>query len=100
MKKLLPLAIAGAATLSVASPAAAAPATVVVKNDSFTPKSVTINSGEAVTWDVQEGGHNIDVYQGPETFKSTNSKDAKGTQFTHTFTQSGTYSYICDYHSS
>ena len=89
-----------AAALAMAStPAWAAPASVVVDNHDFAPNAVTVNTGEAVTWDVREGGHNIDVYSGPETFKSTSGKDAAGTQFTHTFTKAGTYQYICDYHS-
>src|SRR4051794_33935202 len=48
-----------AAALAMATtPAWAAPATVVVDSHDFTPNAVTINSGEAVTWDVREGGHN------------------------------------------
>jgi|1185.fasta_scaffold13913_3 plastocyanin len=89
-----------AAALALAStPAWAAPATVVVDSHDFAPNAVTVNTGEAVTWDVRESGHNIDVWDGPEKFKSTSGKDAAGTQFTHTFTKAGTYQYICDYHS-
>src|SRR5947199_1053516 len=58
----------------------------------------TINTGESVTWNVTEGGHNVDV-MGPENFKSTNGTDKSGTQFTHTFTKPGKYTYLCDYHS-
>src|SRR3954462_1286516 len=89
-----------AAALALAStPAWAAPATVVVDSHDFAPSAVTVNTGEAVTWDVREGGHNVDVWDGPEKFKSTSGKDAAGTQFSHTFTKAGTYQYICDYHS-
>lgn len=89
-----------AALAMAATPAWAAPATVVLDNNDFMPGAVTVNTGEAVTWDVRDGGHNIDVWEGPETFKSTSGKDAVGTQFSHTFTKAGTYKYICDYHSS
>ena len=97
MKKILPLAFAGAATLAVASPAMAANVTIDWKDPSKTTSQ--INAGESVTWNVVEGGHNVDVYQGPETFKSTSGKDPKGTQITHVFNTPGTYQFICDYHS-
>jgi plastocyanin len=81
----------------VAAPAAhAAPVTIDWKEPSKTTSS--INAGEAVTWNVVEGGHNVDVTTGPETFKSTNGTDKTGTQFTHVFNTPGTYSFICDYH--
>ena len=91
---------AGIAACAFATPAVAAPASVSVQNDSFNPKNVAVNAGEAVTWNFMEGGHNIDVYSGPETFKSTSGKDASGTSFAHTFNTPGTYQYICDYHGS
>src|SRR3954468_393625 len=94
-----PLVIAtGIATLALASPAVADPATIAWDNGSDTTSS--INQGEAVTWDVLDSGHNVDVYQGPETFKSTSGKDAAGTKFSHVFNKPGTYKFICDYHSS
>jgi len=92
--------IAVVGSLLLAAPAAAAPATVGVNNDRFTPKSVTIDAGESVTWAFGEGGHNVDVYDGPETFKSTSGKNANGTTFAHAFAKAGTYSYVCDYHGS
>jgi len=68
--------------------------------DSQAPQNnPTINTGESVTWNVTEGGHNVDV-MGPENFKSTSGEDSSGTQFTHTFTKPGKYTYLCDYHSS
>jgi plastocyanin len=96
----MPLALtAGLATFAVAVPAAlAASATIAWDNGSDTTTS--INQGESVTWDVQGGGHNVDVYSGPETFKSTSGKDPVGTQFSHVFNKPGTYKFICDYHSS
>ena len=85
-------------TARLAAPAAhAAPATIDWKDPSKTTNQ--INAGESVTWNVVESGHNIDVISGPETFKSTNGKDASGTQFSHVFNTPGTYQFICDYHS-
>jgi plastocyanin len=91
---------AGVAALAVAAaPASAAPQTVVVNNHSFTADAVTVNTGEAVTWNVQESGHNIDVISGPAAWRSTTGKEPAGAQVTHVFSQAGSYSYICDYHS-
>ena len=97
MKKLIPLALAGASALVVASPASAANVTIDWKDPSKTTSSIV--AGESVTWNVVEGGHNVNVYQGPETFQSTSGKDPKGTQFTHVFNTPGTYQFVCDYHS-
>jgi hypothetical protein len=90
--------VTGIATLALASPAVADPATIAWDNGSDTTS--TINQGESVTWDVLDSGHNVDVYQGPETFKSTSGKDPAGTKFSHVFNKPGTYKFICDYHSS
>src|SRR3954468_5887721 len=98
MKQFIPLALAGAGALAVASPASAAHVTIDWQKPSQTPSQ--ISTGESVTWNVVEGGHNVNVYQGPETFMSTSGKDPKGTQFTHVFNAAGTYKFICDYHSS
>jgi plastocyanin len=85
--------------LALAAPAAqAAPATVNWQKP--TNASVAINQGEAVTWNVVESGHNIDVVSGPESWKSTSGKDPQGAQVTHVFNAPGTYTFICDYHSN
>ena len=60
----LTAATVGVAAAAIAAPAAmAAPATIGWDNGSDTTSS--INQGEAVTWDVQGGGHNIDVTRAP-----------------------------------
>ena len=91
-------AAAGASVLVVASPASAANVTIDWKDPSKTTNQIT--AGESVTWNVVEGGHNVDVYQGPETFMSTSGKDPKGTQVTHVFNTAGTYEYMCGLHPS
>src|SRR5436305_7870974 len=48
----------------------------------------TINTGETVTWNVTEGGHNIDVVA-PENFKSTSGTDKAGTTLGHSFPKQG-----------
>ena len=98
-----PVAVAALGALALAAPAGAAPATVVVNNKSFGPKSVTINSGDTITWDFQEGGHNAVSTDAPASFdsrpagKSTNSS---GTTWSTTLTKPGVYKYVCTEHSS
>src|SRR5436305_14698988 len=99
LPKTIPAAAVALGAFAFANPALAAPATVAVNNQSFNAKAVTVNAGDAVTWDFQEGGHNVDVVSGPETFRNQSGTTSSGTQFAHTFSKPGTYSYICDYHS-
>ena len=82
----------GAFAAAAAAPASAAPATVTVANDSFGPSAVTINAGEAVTWNFNEASHNA---KGDGW--SVNDAFGKGT-FSHTFDTAGTYSYVCQAH--
>jgi plastocyanin len=93
----IPAAAVALGAFIFANPAMAAPASVNVVNHSFQPGDVTINAGEGVTWNFQESGHNVDVYDGPEKFSS--GKGSAGTNYAHTFNTPGTYQYACDYHS-
>src|SRR3954447_16458400 len=100
-RRLAVLSAAAVAAVAAAGTAIAQPATINWTHsfDSSAPENnPTINTGESVTWNVTQGGHNVDV-MGPENFKSTNGTDSSGTQFSHTFTKAGKYTYICDYHS-
>ena len=76
-----------------ASTAAAAPATVTVDNDRFSPSAVTITAGETVTWNFAESSHNVqgDGWSGNDSFGT-------GT-YTRAFDTAGTFSYVCDAHS-
>ena len=77
--------------------AVAAPATVSVVDDAFTPANVAIAPGETVTWTWDAGGHNVRVTEGPVRFDS-GFKDAGGT-FSKALPTEGTYRYVCDAHS-
>jgi plastocyanin len=93
-----PLALtAGLASLALAAPAMAAPATVEVGDNFFGTDNVTVNTGEAVTWNWTGAGHNVDFTAGPEKITASPT-NGKGASYSHTFTKPGTYSYICDYH--
>ena len=76
---------------------AAAPGSVTIKDFDFGPASVTVNVGESVTW----------TNSGPSGHTATASDGsfdtgllAKGKSGSHTFTEPGTFSYICTPHPS
>lgn len=80
------------------------PNTVVVRDFSFTPAEITIQEGETVTWDFQEGHHNVNGTQStfpsnPASFKSGEPSPAPFT-YSFTFNVPGDYSYQCDPHST
>jgi plastocyanin len=93
----IPAAAVALGCFAFASPALAAPATVNVDDNFFSPANVSINSGESITWKFVGGGHNVDVISGPEKYR-TDEIDKGGT-VTKAFTKAGTYEYICDFHS-
>src|SRR6184192_4732813 len=76
--------------------------------DVFVPDSVNISVGDTVRWTWAEGGHSVtsgppcvpdSQYCSPDDmncFPGTTSN--QGTIYTHTFSQSGTYSYHCIVH--
>src|SRR5436190_869284 len=82
--------------------AATTPPTVNVAdasgNNVMDPSSTTIKTGDTVTFHWNEGGHNVHFQSSPEGdvdlgYHST------GYEVSHTFTQPGTYKFVCDSHS-
>jgi plastocyanin len=74
---------------------AAAPGSVTIRDFSFSPASVTVNVGEAVTW----------TNSGPTAHSATATDGSfdtgvfpKGQSRSHTFQEAGTFSYICTPH--
>ncbi len=92
------LAACGGSSNSAASaptvPVANLGATVSLKNISFNPGTVTINAGQAVAWAFHDGSIPHDV-SGPGFASAT---ESSGT-YVHTFSQPGTYKYVCTIHS-
>lgn len=90
--KVILLAIV-AATLLASVSAQAATTSVNIKNNAFSPQSVTIKAGDTVTWTNQDSvQHNVDF----ESFKSD--LLSQGQTYSHTFDTPGSYSYDCDVH--
>ncbi|HMK46690.1 MAG TPA: plastocyanin/azurin family copper-binding protein [Methanocella sp.] len=72
---------------------AATAATVNIKDNQFTPQSVTIKAGDTVSWVNQDQvKHDVDL----DTAKSP--LLGKGETYSHTFDKPGKYSYDCDVH--
>lgn len=102
MRKLIVIvAIAGAAALAAVPAMSALASTptksVSVKDNFFTPKTVTIRRGTRVTWAWHSFGilHNVTVTSGPSKFHSGNKG---GGTYSHLFTKKGTYHLICTLH--
>ena len=95
MRKLL----AGAAVLAaalLATTAFGATKTVAVKDNFFSPKSISISKGTKVTWKWRGTSfHNVTVKTGPQKFHSK--LQQKGS-YSHTFTKAGTYTLLCSVH--
>ena len=63
-------------------------------SDTFSPKTLTIQVGDTVTWTNAGGFHNVDATDG--SFR--NGDPASGWTYSHTFTSAGTVNYQCDAH--
>ena len=63
--------------------------------DTFSPKTLTIQVGDTVTWTNAGGFHNVDATDG--SFRNGNPSSSTWT-FSHTFTAAGTVNYQCDTH--
>jgi plastocyanin/dipeptidyl aminopeptidase/acylaminoacyl peptidase len=108
--RLLPI-LLSALLLAVLPAAASADVTVDVppNNVIFDPASVSIQTGQSVTWDFSTAnfGHNIVLLQEGAAFPATNpgpggalfTFNVGGTAtFTKSFTQAGTFNYLCSLH--
>ena len=70
--------------------------TVGVRDDHFTPKTLTISKGTKVTWKwLGVLRHNVTVKRGPSKFRSKT--QVKG-MFSHVFSRAGTYHLVCTIH--
>jgi plastocyanin len=97
-RRLTVLAVTGvAACAAVVAPAFAATRTVAVKDDFFSPKSMTVAKGTTIRWVWQgEAPHNVTVVSGPVKFRSGNKTSGS---YTRKLTRSGTYKLVCTIHS-
>jgi amicyanin len=68
---------------------------VTIKDFEFTPSTLTIKVGDAVTW-TNNGPSTHTVTADDGSFESGNL--SKGKTFSHTFNAAGTFSYHCGPH--
>lgn len=77
------------------APGDTGPLTVVLEDIEFKPGTLTVKSGDTVTWRFEDKGIPHNVVANDESFKS-DIKDAG--VFEHTFEKPGTFSYSCTVH--
>ncbi len=88
-------ALASAVLFGLTSPATAASHEVQVTDSAFGTAVLTVQVGDTVTWtNVDDSPHTVTSDDG--SFDSGNMDE--GATFTFTFTQPGTYTYVCAYH--
>ena len=101
---LLIVVLMGLASLSVLAPVTEASPTrathsVSIQGFAFGPSSLTIDTGDSVTWTNNDGTtHTATSTSGPASFDSGGISG--GATFTFSFTTAGTYDYRCDIHTS
>jgi len=97
VKRSLTLVLALAAfAVGLVAPSLAATRYVSVKDDFFTPRSVSISKNTTVRWIWRGSGrHNVVVDRGPAAFRSSIKRSGS---FSHTFTKRGTYRIVCTVH--
>ena len=71
--------------------------TVSIENLAFNPNTLTVSIGTAVTW---INNDNVDHTVNAESGLFNSGTLSKGENYTYTFTETGTYSYICGLHPS
>ena len=96
MKRLIVLAVVAALAAAFAIPAFGATKSVSVKDNVFSPKSLSVKRGTTVKW-VWRGRapHNVTVTRGPKKFHSRT--QTKGTYKATPHTK-GTYTIVCTIH--
>jgi len=74
-------------------------AAVDIVNTAFSPASVVVQTSGAVTWTWRDSGipHNVTYTAAPGTLPASSTTQGAGT-FSTTFTQVGTYRYVCTIH--
>ena len=81
--------------LSLASPVAAASHSIAITDSAFGTAVLTVQVGDTVTWtNADDRPHTVTSQDG--AFDSGNVDE--GATFSFTFTEAGTYAYLCEYH--
>ena len=94
------LALVVVAATAGGSPQAASTKRVSVKDNFFSPRSVTIRRGGKVTW-IWRGqvDHNVRFRKVPSGASRRGSSTKSSGRFTRSFSKRGRYTYVCTIHS-
>ncbi|MFE3289733.1 cupredoxin domain-containing protein [Rhodococcus sp. NPDC059234] len=91
--------VSGCSSSSTSSTSAPASGAVVeVAHMAFTPNTITVAAGETVTWKFDDRGTPHDVVGVGDAKSVLHSAPMKEGTFSFTFTQPGTYQYLCTFH--
>src|SRR5215475_2948403 len=71
-------------------------AKVILSNNKFEPKTVTVKAGSQVTWETKEGTHTVTADDGSWTSAALTA----GKTFSHKFDKPAKYPYYCTFHGS
>ena len=98
MRKLVAIGAASAAlVVSMVAPSVAGTRTVGVKDDFYSPRSLTVSRNTTVRWKWSaDGRHNVVVLRGPLKFRS---KLVRSGSYSKKLTRRGTYRIVCTVHS-
>ncbi|HEX8993046.1 MAG TPA: NBR1-Ig-like domain-containing protein [Anaerolineales bacterium] len=94
----LPVSATNTPTATATPPATASTASVSIMNISFQPSSLQVKAGTTVTWTNNDNTAHTVTSDTAGVFDSGTL--AVGTAFSFTFTQTGTFAYHCNIHSS
>jgi plastocyanin len=98
MRRALLIPAALLASLAVAAPAGAADQTVRVPDFFFTPRQVSIDPGDAVTWSFQHDTEHTTTSTPGQGERWNSRLKGNGESFVHTFDKPGKFQYICQPH--
>ena len=102
MRVLLVLALAAALTGCGGDDAGGAPAAVAVRGFLFQPSPLEITAGTTVTWTNEDDILHTATSGAPDATTDVfdGRMDGRGTSFSFTFGEPGTYAYFCSRHES
>lgn len=71
-------------------------AKVILSNNKFEPKTITVKAGSEVTWENKDGSHTVTADDGSWTSAALTA----GKTYSHKFDKPGKYPYYCAFHGS
>jgi plastocyanin len=105
LRRVLLGAAALAAAMLVVGPVFATTQYVIIKNSQYSPKTVTVQVGDTVSWQDADSGVQHSVTSAPDQAEHFDSSPAcpptcleRNDMYKHTFTHAGTFRYFCRVH--